>query len=123
MDVEQVGDRQGGAGEHGVHDVERERDEHERELQRFGDAGEKRGQPGRRKNAEGHLLLADVRHMDHRQRRGRQTEHQDRVEAGGEPSGRRVAGGEAAQFTSDHTAVGSREAAVDEPDVGVENVM
>ena len=50
--------------------------------------------------------------MDHRQRRGRKPEHQDRVEAGGEPSGRRVAGGEAAQFTGDHTAVGSREAAM-----------
>ena len=34
MDVQHVGDRQRQAGEHGVHDVQRERNEHERELER-----------------------------------------------------------------------------------------
>ncbi len=84
VDVEQVGDRQGQPGQHRVDEVQRERHEHERELERLGDAGQERGQRRRRQDADRDLALLLVRHVDHRQRGGGQPEHQDRVEARGE---------------------------------------
>ena len=78
---------------------------------------------GRRQDADRDLLLLLVRHVDHRQRGGRQPEHQDRVEAGGQQAGGRVAGGEPGEFTGDDCAVGRLVVAVEEPDVGVQDVV
>ena len=47
-DPERVDEGQRGAGEDRVDEVQRERDEQERELQRLGDAGEERRQARRR---------------------------------------------------------------------------
>ena len=81
MDVEQVRDGQGQTRQQRVDDVQRERDEHERELEWLGDTGEERGQRRRRQDADRDLALLLVRHVDHGQRRSGQAEHQDRVEA------------------------------------------
>ena len=123
MDVESVGDRQRGPGEQRVNDVERERHEHEGELQRFSDTGQECRQPSRREDAEGDLALASIGNMDHRQRGRRQAEHQDRIKAGGEMPAGGVAGGEPRQFTGDHVAVRRLVIAVDEPHVRVQNVV
>ena len=123
MDVEQVGDRQGESGEHRVDDVQRERHEHERELEGLGDPGQERGQRRRRQDADRDLALLLVRHMDHRQRGGGQPEHQDRVEPRGEDACRRVACGEPGEFAGDGFAAGRLVVAVEEPDVRVRDVV
>ena len=64
-----------------------------------------------------------LRELDHGQRRRREAEHQDRVEAGGQQSRGRVAGREPGEFAGDQGAGGRRVVAVDEPDVGVQDVV
>ena len=123
VDVEGVGDRQRQPGEDRVDDIKRERHEHEGELQRFGDTGQKRRQPGRREDAERQLLLPRVGDVDHRQRGGGQTEHQDRVEACSQMSAGGITRGEPRQFARDDRPVGLGVAAVEEPDVGVQDVV
>jgi len=61
--------------------------------------------------------------VDHGQGGGGQTEHQDRVEAGGQQPCGRVAGGEAGELSGDDVAGGGGVVAVDEPDVGVDDVV
>ena len=122
MDVEQIRDRHREARQDGVHDVQRECHEHERELEGLGDAGQESGQASGRQDARGNLLLARLRDVDHGQRGGGQAEHQDRVEARGQRTSGRVARGEAGQFARDD-AVGGCVVAVDEPDVAVDDVV
>ena len=78
---------------------------------------------GRAEDAEGHLLLLGLRHVDHGQGGGRKAEHQDRVEAGGQQSCGRVAGREPGELTGDDIAARRLVVAVDEPDVGVQDVV
>lgn len=121
VDVERIGDRRRQAGQQRMQHVQREGDKHEREFQRLGDAGEEGGEPGRRQDPDGSLALHRVRHVDHREGRGGQPEHQDRIEARGEVPAARVARREASELTRDSgNDVGI---AVYEPDVDVEDVV
>ncbi len=122
VDVEGVRQGQGEAGEHRVDHVEGEGDEHERELEGLGDAGEEGRQPGGGEDADGQLLLVGARHVDHRECGSGEAEHQDRVEAGGQAAGLGVTVGEAGELTGVGGAVGG-ELAVEEPDVGVDDVV
>jgi len=67
MDVERVGDGQRQAGQYRVNQVQRERHEHEGELERLGDTGDEGGQTGGGQDADGDLLLLRLGNMDHGQ--------------------------------------------------------
>ena len=91
LDAERVDQRHRRAGEQRVDDVERARDEHERELERLGDAGEERRQGGGQHDAADELLVLRLGLVPDRQGGGREGEHHDREEAGHERAGGRVA--------------------------------
>jgi hypothetical protein len=61
-----------------VDDVERERDEQKENSRGLGDPGQECGEPGRGEDADGELALPRPGGVDHRERGGREPEHEDR---------------------------------------------
>ncbi|MCO5561366.1 hypothetical protein L7F22_014987 [Adiantum nelumboides] len=118
VDAERVDQRERGAGEHRVDQVQRPRHVDEGVLQRLGDAGDEGGQRDRHHDPADELALLRAGLVPDREGRGGQREHHDREEAGHEGPGGRVAGEEAVQV-----AAGAVEVPDDEPDDRVDDVV
>ena len=93
-------------GEQRVDGVEHRRDEEKRELDRLGDAGEKRGERRGDHDAADLGAILRTRRAPHRDRRGRQAPHLEKVTAGHVARGR-IAGDEARDFAV-HDLAGRR---------------
>ena len=94
------------------------REEHERELDRLGDTGQKRGQAHRKQQAAHSLFLLLAGNLVHGQAGRRQAEHHHRKETGHECPGRRIPGKESPQVARD-----TLEIADDKPGQVVQDVV
>ena len=95
----------GHAREQRVDGVEHRRDKEKRELDRLGDAGEKRGQRRGNHDAADLRALLRTRRAPHRECRCRQSPHFEEITAGHVARGR-IAGDEARDFAVNHVAGG-----------------
>ena len=81
-EAQRDGDGGEDAVERGVHHVQREREEHERELERLGHAAQHRADGSGANQADGGLALGGLGGLDHRDGSAGDTEHHAREEAG-----------------------------------------
>ncbi len=103
---------------HGMHRVENRRQEHERELDRLGDAREKGGQGEGEQQARDTRPSFRPRRVIHGQAGAREAEHHHRKETGHEGARARIAGEEALEVARRTVKVPD-----DEPGEVVEDVM